>query len=113
LSTYPSSPALSAVTSGTAVNAAWGNSAIDNINAIGADLVDARGESQAFPGTDHATGQITDVNDMLCALKHMVAQLSGQTNWYDDFSGSLKTHTHASGQGGSVPALPRSVRMCL
>jgi len=103
LSTYPSSPALSEVTAATAINTTWGESIRNNINAIGADLVDARGESQAFPGTDHATGQITDVNDMLCALKHMVAQLSGQTNWYDDFSGSLKTHTHASGQGGSVP----------
>ncbi len=100
--TYPTSPALPTVTTATAIDTTWGNSIVNNINAIGADLVDARSDIQDFPGIDHTAGQSTDINDMLCAIRHMIAQLSGQINWYDDFSGSLKNHTHAAGQGGQI-----------
>ena len=76
---------------------------IDNINAVGADLVDARGDGQVFPGTPHTAGQCADIDDMLQAIKHMLVEISGETNWYDDPAGSLKVHNHSIGQGGLVP----------
>jgi hypothetical protein len=81
--TYPTSPALDAGTSETAIDPTNWNKFVDNINAIGADLVDARGDGQDFPGTDHTAGQCTDIDDMLQAIKHMIAAITGETNWYD------------------------------
>lgn len=103
MATYPSNPSLSQGTNATAVNPANWNMLVDNINAIGADLVDARGDGQEFPGTDHTIGQATDLNDILQAVKHMLADISGETNWYDAPAGSLKVHNHSNVQGGSVP----------
>jgi hypothetical protein len=37
------------------------------------------------------------------ALRHQIAHISGETNYYDAPAGSLKVHTHAVGQGGLVP----------
>jgi hypothetical protein len=76
---------------------------VDNINAMGADLVDARGDGQEFPGTDHTAGQATDLDDIMRAIKHMLADVSGETNWYDAPAASLKSHDHSSGKGGAVP----------
>lgn len=83
MATYPASPALSQGTNGTAVNPTNWNTLVDNINAIGADLVAARGDGQAFPGTDHSALQATDLDDILQGIKHMIAEITGETNWYD------------------------------
>lgn len=101
--TYPTNPALPAGDNSTLVNPTNWNTLIDNINAMGADLVDGRGDGQAFPGTDHTAAQAADLDDILQAIKHMLADIGGEANWYDDPGGSLKVHTHATGQGGAVP----------
>jgi len=103
MATYPNSPNLSQGTSLTAVNTENWNTLVDNINTIGSDLVDARGDGQIFPGTPHTAGQCADVNDMLQAIRHMLAEISGETNWYEDPTGSLKVHNHSVGQGGLIP----------
>jgi hypothetical protein len=103
LATYPSNPNLPQGTNETAVNPANWNTLVDNINAIGADLVDARGDGQEFPGTDHTAGQATDTDDILQAVKHMLADISGETNWYSEPAANLKLHDHSSGKGGSIP----------
>jgi hypothetical protein len=100
---YPNNPNLAQGTNTTAVNTTNWNILVDNINTIGADLVDARGDGQAFPGTPHAAGQCGDANDILQAIKHILADVSGETNWYNAPSGSLKLHNHTSGQGGLIP----------
>ena len=89
MATYPTNPELSQGDSDTEVNPTAWNTLIDNINAIGADLVDARGDGQAFPGDDHEALQATDLDDILQAIKHMLAHLSGETNWYDEPETSL------------------------
>lgn len=103
MATYPSNPNLPQGTNETAVNPTNWNTLVDNINAIGADLVDARGDGQEFPGTDHTAGQATDLDDILQATKHMLADISGETNWYDEPAASLNSHDHSSGKGGSIP----------
>lgn len=103
MATYPSNPNLSQGTNATAVNPTNWNTLIDNINAIGADLVDGRGDGQLFPGVDHTAGQSTDIDDMLQAIKHMLADIGGETNWYDAPAASLKSHDHSAGKGGAVP----------
>ncbi|HGE71846.1 TPA: hypothetical protein ENX78_13475 [Candidatus Poribacteria bacterium] len=103
MSTYPNNPNLPQGTNSTAVNTTNWNALIDNINAIGADLVDARGDGQTFPGTPHTAGQCGDIDDILQAIKHLIADISGETNWYNAPSGSLKSHNHTSGQGGLIP----------
>jgi len=103
LATYPSNPSLPQGTDQTEVNPTNWNKIIDNINAIGADLSNARGDGQEFPGTDHAAGQAADLDDILQAIKHILADISGETNWYDAPAASLKLHDHSSGEGGSVP----------
>ncbi len=103
MATYPSNPGLSQGTNGTAVNPTNWNTLIDNINAVGADLVDARGDGQQFPGTPHSAAQASDVDDILQAVKHMLADISGETNWYDEPAAGLKSHDHSSGKGGAIP----------
>jgi hypothetical protein len=76
---------------------------VDNINAIGADLVAASGDGQEFPGIDHTAGQSADLNDMLQAIKHMLAEISGETNWYNAPAANLKSHNHSSAAGGPIP----------
>jgi hypothetical protein len=100
--TYPTTPGLGAGSASTGINATNYNALVDNINAIGADLVDARGDGQVFPGTDHTASQPTDLDDTMQAIRHMLAHLSGETNYYDAPAGSLKTHNHTTGQGGTV-----------
>ncbi len=102
MATYPTSPALAEVTNATAVDPTWGESIRENINAIGADLVDGRGDGQTFPGTDHTSGQSTDIDDALQAIRHILSDISGETNWYDDAAGSLKVHDHTVGEGGAI-----------
>ena len=103
MATYPSDPSLPQGTNATEVNSTNWNTLVDNINAIGSDLVDAQGDSQEFPGTDHTAGQATDLDDMLQAIKHMLADIGGETNWYNEPAASLKVHNHSTGQGGAVP----------
>ena len=103
MATYPSAPGLPQGTNGTAVNPTNWNTFVDNINAIGSDLVDARGDGQQFPGTPHSATQATDLDDMLQAIKHMLADISGETNWYDTPAAGLKSHDHSSGKGGAIP----------
>jgi hypothetical protein len=103
LATYPSAPGLPQGTNGTAVNPTNWNTFVDNINAIGSDLVDARGDGQQFPGTPHSATQATDMDDMLQAIKHMLADISGETNWYDAPAAGLNSHDHSSGKGGAIP----------
>jgi len=103
MGTYPANPALPQGDADTLVNPTNWNTLVDNINAIGADLVDGRGDGQAFPGTDHTANQSTDIDDALQAIRHMLVHLLGETNWYDAPAGSLKVHDHSSGKGGAVP----------
>lgn len=103
MATYPTTPNISQGTAGTAVNPTNWNMLVDNINAIGADLVDSRGDGQTFPGTPYSPGQSSDLDDALQAIRHMVSQISGETNWYDQPTGSLVSHDHSAGEGGSVP----------
>jgi hypothetical protein len=103
MATYPNNPNLSQGTNSTAVDITNWNTLLDNINAIGSDLVDSRGDGQVFPGTPHTAGQCADINDMLQAIKHMLAEISGETNWYQGPTGSLKIHDHSVGQGGLLP----------
>ena len=103
MATYPSNPNLPQGTNETEVNPTNWNTLVDNINAIGVDLVDARGDGQEFPGTDHTAGQATDLDDILQAVKHILADVSGEANWYDEPAASLKSHDHSSGKGGAVP----------
>lgn len=103
MATYPSNPNLPQGTDETAVNPTNWNTLVNNINAIGADIVDARGDGQEFPGTDHTAGQASDLDDILQAVKHVLADLSGETYWYEVPAASLKSHDHSSGNGGSVP----------
>lgn len=100
---YPSIPNLPQGTNQTQVNPTNWNTLVNNINAIGDDLVDARGDGQEFPGVDHTAGQATDLDDILQAIKHTLADISGETNWYNAPAASLKSHDHSSGEGGSVP----------
>ena len=101
--TYPSATTIATGTTGTLVNATEWNKFVDNVNAMIADLILARGDGQAFPGTDHTAAQSTNVDDAVQALRHQIAHVSGETNWYDAPSGSLKVHTHVVGQGGLIP----------
>jgi len=103
MATYPNNPNLLQGTNSTAVDITNWNTLLDNINAIGADLVDSRGDGQVFPGIPHTASQCADINDMLQAIKHMLAEISGETNWYEDPASSLKIHNHSVGQGGTVP----------
>lgn len=102
MATYPASPVLSQGTDGTEVNPVNWNTFVDNINAIGADLVASRGDGQTFPGTPYSSGQSTNLDDALQALRHMVSLVSGETNWFDAPSGSLADHDHSVGEGGSI-----------
>ncbi len=81
--TYPVTPGIAQGTNGTAVNPTNHNIFVDNINALGADLVAARGDGQDFPGTDHSALQATDIDDILQGIKHMIAEITGETNWFD------------------------------
>lgn len=103
LATYPSEPNLPQGTNETEVNPANWNTLVDNINSIGADLVDARGDGQEFPGVPHTAGQATDMDEILQAVKHMLNDISGEVNWYDAPAASLKSHDHSSGKGGAIP----------
>lgn len=103
LATYPNKPNLPRVNSETYVDSIWGNSVIDNINAIGEDLVNTFGDGQNFPGTEHSHGQIQNLNGAIQAIRHMLVHITGKTNWYDEPSGSLKVHNHSLEQGGAIP----------
>jgi hypothetical protein len=101
--TYPTALVIPQATVLTDLNPTNWNIFVDQLNALSADMVDARGDGQAFPGTDHIASQSTDLDDAIQAIRHMVAQISGETNWYDAPAGTLKAHTHAVGQGGLIP----------
>lgn len=103
MSTYPTNPNLLAGTNETEVDPTNWNTLIDNINAIGADLVDGRGDGQTFPGVPHTAGQSQDIDNMLQSIKHMLADISGETFWYDELPSSLKVHDHGVGKGGAIP----------
>jgi hypothetical protein len=103
MATYPNNPNLPQGTNSTAVNPTTWNTLIDNINAIGSDLVDVKGDGQVFPGTPHSAGQCEDTDDALQAIRHILADIGGETSWYDAPTGSLKTHNHTVGQGGLIP----------
>jgi len=103
LATYPSNPSISQGTNETAVNPTNWNMLVDNINAIGSDIVDARGDGQEFPGTDHTASQATDLDEALQAVRHILADISGETNWYDAPSANLKLHDHSTSKGGAIP----------
>lgn len=103
MATYPSNPNLPQGTYDTAVNPANWNTLINNINSMGADLVEARGDVQIFPGVPHTPGQCSDVKDSLNAIRHQIATISGETNWYDDTLASLKSHNHSTDKGGAIP----------
>lgn len=103
MGTYPANPNLPQGDNDTPANPTSWNTVIDNINAIGADLVDGRGDGQTFPGTPHTGGQATDIDGILQAIKHMLSDIGGEVNWYDDPAGSLKIHNHTSGKGGALP----------
>ena len=103
MSTYPTNPNLPQGDNDTPANPTSWNTLIDNINAIGDDLVDGRGDGQTFPGTPHTAGQATDIDGILQAIKHMLSDISGETFWYDELPSSLKVHDHATGKGGAIP----------
>ncbi len=103
LATYPDKPNLPSVNSETYVDSIWGNSVIDNINAIGEDLVNTFGDEQNFPGNEHSPGQIQNLNGAIRAIRHMLVHITGKTNWYDEPGGSLNVHNHSLEQGGSIP----------
>lgn len=103
LAIYPTLPNIPAGTNETQVNPENWNVLVDNINAIAEDLIESRGDGQEFPGDDHSPGQAVDLDDILQAIKHMLADISGESNWYSAPTGSLKTHNHSSGQGGAIP----------
>lgn len=98
--TYPTNPALPQGDSETEVNPTNWNTLVDNINAIGADLVDARGDDEAFPGTDHTSGQATDLDDILQAIKHMIgSHLNGAgAYWYSLPVRFLELHPEYPGE---------------
>jgi len=100
--TYPAVTTIPTGDAVTEVNAANWNLFVDNVNALISDLIAARGDGFAFPGTDHAASQSTDIDDAVQAIRHQIGHALGETNWYDAPAGSLKVHTHAVGQGGLV-----------
>jgi hypothetical protein len=101
--TYPTSPALAAGTSSTKISTALWNGLIDNINAIGADLAGARGDSDAWPvGIVHTSGQATDLQDTIEIARHILKHVSGESYYYSVPAGSLKVHTHVAGQGNVI-----------
>lgn len=81
--TYPTDPALTRASSSTAVNATNWNYLLDNIEAMADDLIGAVSDTQTFAGTDHTADQSSDIQDMLESIRHMIAEISGKTNWYD------------------------------
>lgn len=104
MATYPTNPEIPQGSSLTAVNSTNWNIFVDNINSIGADLVNARGDGQDFPGTDHTSGQATNLKEALESIRHMLAQISGEANWYDEPAGTLKSHDHSDAtKGGMIP----------
>lgn len=103
MATYPNNPNLPQGTNLTAVNTVNWNTLVDNINSIGADLVDAKGDGQIFPGTPHSPEQCIDINDALQAIRHILTDISGESNWYNAPTGSLRLHNHSIGQGGLIP----------
>ncbi|MFC1736235.1 hypothetical protein ACFL1X_08960, partial [Candidatus Hydrogenedentota bacterium] len=54
-------------------------------------------EGQDFPGTDHTVDQAGDLEEELDALRHMVKDVSGNTNWYDAVPTSLDGKLDLSG----------------
>ena len=103
MATYPTSPELPHGDDDTELSPANWNTFIDNVNAIGADLVAARGDGQTFPGTPNTAGQSSTIEDALDAVRCLLSQISGETNWYDAPDGSLSAHNHSVGQGGLIP----------
>lgn len=101
--TYPLATTIPTGTVTTPVNATEWNKFVDNVNAIIADLILAKGDGSVFPGIDHTAGQSTCMDDAMQAIRHQLGHAFGETNWYDSPAGSLKVHTHAVGQGGLIP----------
>lgn len=87
--TYPTNPELTVGDSDTVVNPTNWNLILNNVNAIGADLVGAFADTQTFAGADHTASQSTDIQDMLESMRHMLAHLSGKTYWYTEPDCSL------------------------
>jgi len=48
-------------------------------------------EGQEFPGTDHTADQATNIEEELDAVRHMLSDIGGETNWYDEVPVSLKS----------------------
>lgn len=103
MATYPENPNIPQGTNETAVNPTNWNLLVDNINAIGLDLLNARSDGQEFPGTDHTAGQAENLDDMIQGIKHMLTDISGEANWYDIPAANLKSHDHSSDKGGAIP----------
>jgi len=101
--TYPTNLVIAQGTLETTLNTTNWNIFVDQINAIAADLVAVRTEIETFSGVDHTAAQATDVTTALGSIRHMLTEISGETNWYDDPAGSLKIHNHSVGQGGLIP----------
>jgi len=103
LAVYPASSLLTEPTSAWVLNVANMKAITDNINALTADLVLARADLQAYPGVDHAAAQSTNIDDALQAIRHMIAEIGGETLWYTAPGASLKVHDHSTGKGGLIP----------
>jgi len=101
---YPSADAgIDRGTVNTKVNVDSWNEIVDNQNEVINDLILANGDYSVFPGTDHTSGQSICMDDAMQAIRHILMDIGGETNWYDAPAGSLKVHTHAVGQGGLIP----------
>ncbi len=82
--TYPVNPSLPAGTGTTEVNPTNWATLVDNINAIGADLVAARADTADFAGTDHSASQSSNIQEMLESIRHMLEHMNGlASNWYN------------------------------
>ncbi len=81
--TYPVNPLLTTITNASEVNSTNWNLIQANLNAIGLDLVNARGDGQDFPGVDNTADQSTNIDDALQAIRYKISEISLTTNWYD------------------------------
>jgi hypothetical protein len=53
--------------------------------------VDDSDEGQEFPGTDHTADQATSVEEELDAIRHVLSDMGGETQWYDEIPVSLES----------------------
>ncbi len=53
--------------------------------------IDDSDEGQEFPGTDHTADQATNIEEELDAIRHMISDIGGEAQWYDEIPVSLKS----------------------